>query len=88
MGMTVRDRQLRVLERCEAASRKQMEATMARYYETPDVDREREPSIQGVCKDCGNGTLNNELNPAFSFDDADFPFCSRCGSTHLDLIQF
>ena len=45
-----------------------------------------EPLLQGVCKDCGNGTLNNELNPAFTFGDDDRPFCSKCGSTHLDLL--
>ena len=48
---------------------------------------EREPSVQGVCKDCGNGTLNNELNPAFDFNGNDF-YCIDCGSTHLDLVQF
>lgn len=48
--------------------------------------------IQGVCKDCGNGTLNNELNPAFDLrsDEAsegqEFLVCNRCGSTHLDIL--
>jgi hypothetical protein len=52
----------------------------------------REPSIQGVCKDCGNGTLNNNLNPAFNLDTDDdcdgfpVPSCNACGSTHLDLL--
>ena len=64
---------------------------MARYYETPDVNREREPNVQGVCKDCSNGTLNNNLNPAFEEygDDCGGDpvlVCNRCGSTHLDLI--
>jgi len=50
-----------------------------------------EPIIQGICKDCGNGTLNNKLNPAFRFDEDDdgniIGFaCNRCGSTHLDLV--
>jgi uncharacterized Zn finger protein len=64
---------------------------MARYYETPDIDRERMPSVQGVCKDCGNGTLNNELNPAFELlssdglDELELR-CMQCGSVHLDII--
>jgi hypothetical protein len=43
----------------------------------------------GVCKDCGNGTLDNVINQQF---DAIFDFesgdevicCSECGSTHID----
>ena len=47
-------------------------------------------TIQGICKDCGNGTLNNESNPAFDFvyderTDNDVLVCNSCGSTHLDL---
>jgi ribosomal protein S27AE len=67
---------------------------MSRYYETPDVDRERESPLQGVCKDCGNGTLNNELNPAFelfAFDaegEDEKLYCKRCGSTHVDVVRF
>lgn len=64
---------------------------MSRYYETPDVDRERMPTMQGVCKDCGNGTLNNELNPAFQYfemDDQAYLQCKRCGSTHVDVLAF
>jgi hypothetical protein len=46
---------------------------------------------QGVCKDCGNGTLNNELNPAFEFvynerNDTDVLVCLACGSSHLDVL--
>jgi hypothetical protein len=40
-------------------------------------------SGSAVCKDCGNGTLNNELNEQFIED----PFgiqCVRCGSSHMD----
>ena len=49
-------------------------------------------TIQGICKDCGNGTLNNELNPAFepNFDESGeygtSLICVDCGSTHLDLV--
>jgi hypothetical protein len=60
---------------------------MARHYETPDVDRERMPSVQGVCKDCNAGTLNNELNPAFDLYDEGIT-CTRCGSSHVDIITF
>ena len=50
-------------------------------------------NIQGVCKDCGNGTLNNELNPAFNLDSDDecdgfpIPTCNKCGSTHIDFLR-
>ena len=63
---------------------------MSRYYETPDVDRERMPTVQGVCKDCGNGTLNNELYTAFELHEDEEGnetlACKRCGSTHLDTL--
>ena len=48
-------------------------------------DEQREPSIAGVCKDCGNGTLNNILNPAFYEGDEGLE-CFHCGSTHVDII--
>ena len=39
-------------------------------------------NIQGICKDCGNGTLNNELNPAFEIQEGDYDYlvvhCLRC----------
>ena len=59
-----------------------------------DLRLEVEPNIQGVCKDCGNGTLNNNLAPAFSMNgDEDFAggdtvACLCCGSTHVDCIVF
>lgn len=48
-------------------------------------------NIQGVCKDCGNGTLNNELNPAFMLvevneGDGETLVCNQCGSYHLDVL--
>ena len=45
--------------------------------------------IQGVCKDCGNGTLNNATNPAFAFSegtDMDILYCLRCNSMHIDIL--
>jgi hypothetical protein len=47
--------------------------------------------MQGVCKDCGNGTLNNELNPAFQYfemDDQGYFQCLHCASTHVNIIGF
>lgn len=58
-----------------------------------------ESTIQGTCKDCGNGTLNNELNHAFDiawegeYDEdgqthsyISSATCSNCGSNHIDLL--
>jgi hypothetical protein len=43
---------------------------------------------QAICKDCGNGTLNNKINEQFvlACDDYDneFAVCVRCGSNHID----
>jgi len=43
---------------------------------------------QAICKDCGNGTLNNELNEQFVFanfgDDGDTVVCKQCGNSHID----
>ena len=48
-------------------------------------------TLQGVCKDCGNGTLNNELNPAFDVEDDGEGdglqiTCNRCHSRHVDVM--
>lgn len=47
--------------------------------------------LSGVCKDCGNGTLNNLTNPAFEFvsydsEEGEHVVCNKCGSQHLDLV--
>ena len=46
--------------------------------------------LQGVCKDCYNGTLNNDLNPAFDVEDEDGIYlhvtCNKCGSSHVDVL--
>ena len=46
------------------------------------------PYLQGVCKDCGNGTLNNDLIPAFGITEDDYEaiYCLNCRSTHLDIL--
>jgi len=45
---------------------------------------------QGICKDCGNATLNNELNPAFDIMEEDegtsFAYCLNCGSFHVEVL--
>ena len=45
-------------------------------------------ALQGVCKDCGNGTLNNKLNPVFDFDEETGVTCLKCGSSHVDVVIF
>ena len=39
---------------------------------------------QAICKDCGSGTLNNELNPQFDWNENDNVVCAQCGSSHID----
>ena len=44
-------------------------------------------TLQGVCKDCGNGTMNNELFTAFTQHEVTGAVaCARCGSTHVDVV--
>ena len=44
--------------------------------------------VAGVCKDCGNGTMNNELVLAFDFDEETYTVrCIVCGSNHVDLLS-
>ena len=57
-------------------------------FQTINELTEQEPAIQGVCKDCGNGTLNNTLAPAFENNASGFLVCNRCSSGHLDLVVF
>jgi uncharacterized Zn finger protein len=40
---------------------------------------------QGICKDCGNGTLNNRVLEAFDYN-GDYVYCLNCGSTHVDIV--
>ncbi len=44
---------------------------------------------QAICKDCGNGTLNNAINEQFflSIDERteyETITCANCGSSHID----
>jgi hypothetical protein len=56
-------------------------------YEDDRGERTRAgQALQGVCKDCGNGTLNNELNPAFYEHIEAAWVCNKCGSTHIDIL--
>ena len=45
-----------------------------------------EPLIQGVCKDCGNGTLNNHILRAFGVDGDGMAYCVRCGSHRVEVL--
>lgn len=36
-----------------------------------------------ICKDCGNGTLNNSINEQFTLD-GDVARCMNCSSSHID----
>ena len=43
--------------------------------------------LQGICKDCGAGTLNNRINHTFDLDDdAGTVTCVKCGSDHVDVV--
>jgi hypothetical protein len=60
-------------------------------YEDDRIERTRAgQALQGVCKDCGNGTLNNDLNSAFEVIEQDNGqqnfYCLSCGSNHLDIL--
>jgi hypothetical protein len=53
-----------------------------------DCDEDEQDSrldCQGVCKDCGNGTLNNKTHEAFDYT-GNGVYCLNCGSTHVDII--
>ena len=39
---------------------------------------------QAICKDCGNGTLNNQLLERFLIDEVNGVYCAQCGSSHID----
>ena len=47
--------------------------------------------LQGVCKECGAGTLNNRLNPVFELEDDEEGdggqvTCRKCHSRHVDVV--
>jgi len=62
---------------------------MSTCYDEPEDDRIEQSragqALQGYCRDCGNGSLNNELNEAFDFNGNGY-YCLNCGSTHLDIL--
>ena len=50
-------------------------------------------SFQAICKDCGNGTLNNAATQSFKilqgydeFEDQSFVVCRVCSSTHVEVL--
>ena len=47
-------------------------------------------NIIAICKDCGNGTLNGNLNPQFHVYEGaynDVIVCNRCDSSHVDVVS-
>jgi hypothetical protein len=56
------------------------------YVEDEPEEDETQAPLQGTCKDCGNGTLNNELNPAFEEWQGNALACIDCHSTHIDIL--
>ena len=48
-------------------------------------EEETPAPLQGVCKDCGNGTLNNAHYIAFA-ESNEGMVCRNCHSTHIDLL--
>jgi hypothetical protein len=53
---------------------------MAKFEEDDTLD------CAGVCKDCGNGTLNNRLNEAFDFN-GNGVYCLNCGSLRNHIFS-
>ncbi|MGA9670940.1 MAG: hypothetical protein WBQ94_17150 [Terracidiphilus sp.] len=56
----------------------------------PETDIDK---FAAICKDCGNGTLNNAAIPTFrilggfdEFEDETYVQCKCCGSTHVDVV--
>lgn len=54
---------------------------------------ESNSNFAGICKECGNGTLNNLRAPAFKelqgydeFEDECYLVCLACGSHHVDVV--
>lgn len=39
---------------------------------------------QAICKDCGNGTMNNAIVERFLADDVNGVYCVQCGGNHID----
>lgn len=51
-------------------------------------------SFAAICKECGNGTLNNAATNSFKilegydqFEDQSFVVCRTCSSTHVDVVE-
>lgn len=54
---------------------------------------ENPDSFAAVCKECGNGTLNNAATNSFKhlvgydeYEGMDYVVCRCCGSTHVDVV--
>lgn len=78
-------------EQGEIITPEYLEALDNRTTEEWEQSQPAVSNSQGVCKDCGNGTLNNELNPAFDYvyderNDVDVLVCTACGSSHVEVL--
>lgn len=59
-----------------------------------EANFERVPQgFAAVCKECGNGTLNNSTNDRFveivgydEFEGMNYVVCRVCHSTHVDVV--
>jgi len=66
-----------------------MRAIQSKPVTIPEQNIDR---FAAICKDCGNGTLNNAAIPAFKilggfdeFEDETYIQCRNCGSLHVDV---
>lgn len=59
----------------------------------PEVIPSNPDNFAAICKECGNGTLNNAATDSFKilegvdeFEDQSFVICRVCGSHHVDVV--
>lgn len=70
---------------CDDCGKELVEPYVEDEPEVEDEDETPAP-LQGICKDCGNGTLNNSLHPAFTLNENGWR-CNKCYSIHLDILS-
>jgi hypothetical protein len=59
-----------------------------------EVIPENPDSFAAICKECGNGTLNNAATNSFKilqgyghYEDQEFIVCRCCGSQHVEVVS-
>ena len=69
-----------------------MATTRASITET-EIPKYEPDNFAAICKDCGNGTLNNAAAPAFKllggfdiYEDEIYIVCAECGSHHVNVV--